>query len=127
MKPCRHGLATIYADMPDTVEVMHDRTSEQLADFLSARQGYFDAIWIARTHNLDRIKPMLERITAGGGQPARIVLDTEAIAALREAEHAALTDAGSFDVDAAIKREFANAHVCQRIIAVNFAGSAEAA
>ena len=70
MKPCRHGLATIYADMPDTVEVMHDRTSEQLADFLSARQGYYDAIWIARTHNLDRIKPMLERITAGGGQPA---------------------------------------------------------
>jgi GT2 family glycosyltransferase len=118
MKPCRHGLATIYADMPDTVEVMHDRTSDQLADFLSARQGYFDAIWIARTHNLDRIKPMLERITSGGGQPARIVLDTEAIAALREAEHAALTDAGPFDVDAAIKREFANAHVCQRIIAV---------
>jgi hypothetical protein len=101
-----------------TVEVMHDRTGEQLADFLSARQGYFDAIWIARTHNLDRVKPMLERIAAGSSRPVRIVLDTEAIAALREAEHAALTDVVSFDVDAAIKREFANAHVCQRIIAV---------
>ncbi len=64
---------------------------------------------------------------SGGGQPARIVLDTEAIAALREAEHAALTDAGSFDVDAAIKREFANAHVCQTHYRGHSAGGAEAA
>jgi O-antigen biosynthesis protein len=116
---CRFGLATIYGDMPDTVEVMHDRTHENLAAFLAARQGYYDAIWIARTHNLDRIRTILERITAGSGKLPRIVLDTEAVAALREAEHAALTDVTPFDVDTAIMREFANAHFCQCIIAVN--------
>src|SRR5271166_844990 len=119
INPCCFGLATIYAEMPDTVEVMHDRAHEELANFLTARQGYYDAIWIARTHNLDRVKPMLERIIAGGGKPPRIVLDTEAIAALRDAERAALTDAVVFDTDAAIMREFANAHLCRRIIAVN--------
>ena len=118
MNDCRFGLATIYADMPDTVEVMHDRTHEDLAAFLAARQGYYDAVWVARTHNLDRVKPVLERIT-GGGKPPRIVLDTEAIAAIREAEHAALTAVTPFDVDAAIMQEFVNAHFCQHIIAVN--------
>jgi O-antigen biosynthesis protein len=119
IKACRLSLAAIYADMPDTVEVMHDRTREELEGFLTVRKGYYDAIWITRTHNLDRVKAMLERITAGTGKPPRIVLDTEAIAALREAEHAALIDAPPFDVDAAIMQEFANAHFCQRIIAVN--------
>jgi GT2 family glycosyltransferase len=119
INPCRLGLASIYADMPDTVEVMHDRTREDLAEFLVARQGYYDAIWIARTHNLDRVKPMLERMTLGTGRPPRIVLDTEAIAAMREAERAALSAVVPFDVDAAIMREFANAHFCQSIIAVN--------
>ena len=115
----RFGLASIYADMPDTVEVMHDRDSPGLAEFLAARQGYYDAIWIARTHNLDRVKPMLERTAGGTGRPPRIVLDTEAIASLREAERAALSGEAPFDVDAAIMREFANAHFCQNIVAVN--------
>jgi glycosyltransferase involved in cell wall biosynthesis/GT2 family glycosyltransferase len=119
INPCSFGLATIYADMPDTVEVMHDRSFSELADFLAARQGYYDVIWIARTHNLNRIAPMLERVTPGIGKPSHIVLDTEAIATLREAEHAALTDLVAFDVDAAILREFVSAHLCQRIVAVN--------
>ena len=58
---CPLGVAAIYADMPDTVEVMHDRTIETFAAFLAARQGYYDVIWIARTHNLDRAQPLLER------------------------------------------------------------------
>ncbi len=115
--PCEFGLATIYADMPDTIEVMHDRTLEDLADFLVARQGYYDAIWIARTHNLDRVKPVLERIIAGG-KPPHVVLDTEAIVTLRDAERAALAGTVSFDVDAGLAREFANAHLCQRLVAV---------
>jgi glycosyltransferase involved in cell wall biosynthesis len=118
MNDCRFGVATIFADMPDMVEVMHDRTHEDLAAFLAARQSYYDVIWVARTHNLDRVKPILERIT-GGGKPPRIVLDTEAVAALREAEHATLIGTTPIDVDTAIMGEFANAHFCQRIIAVN--------
>jgi O-antigen biosynthesis protein len=119
INPCRFGVASIYADMPDTVEVMHDRTWEELGAFLAVRQGYYDAIWIARTHNLDRVKPMLERMATGSGEPPRVVLDTEAIASLRDAQQAALTGVPSVDVDAAIRREFANAGFCQSIIAVN--------
>ena len=105
--------------MPDTVEVMHDRSLTELAAFLEERQGYYDLIWIARTHNLDRILPRLERITPGTGKPPRVVLDTEAIAALREAERRRLPGRTPFDLDAAILKEFANAHLCQNITAVN--------
>jgi glycosyltransferase involved in cell wall biosynthesis len=115
----RSGLASVYVDMPDTAEVMHDRQFDDLADFLTARQGYYDAIWIARTHNLDRIKPLLERATTGTGRPPRIVLDTEAIASQRDAGRAVLSGEASFDVDAAILGEFANAVFCQSIVAVN--------
>lgn len=112
-------IAAIYADMPDTVEVMHDRTLADLDALFDARPGYYDLIWVARTHNLDRILPRLTRSTAGAGRPPRVVLDTEAIAALREAERRRVSGgAGDFDLEAAILREFANAHFCQNIVAV---------
>jgi GT2 family glycosyltransferase/glycosyltransferase involved in cell wall biosynthesis len=119
INPCRFSLAIIYGAVPDTVEVMHDRTGEDLAEFLIARRGYYDAIWIARTHNLDRVKQMIEHMTLGTDRPPRIVLDTEAISTMREAERAALSHQAPFDVDAAIMQEFANAHFCQSIIAVS--------
>jgi GT2 family glycosyltransferase len=114
IKPCPFGVAAIYADMPDAVEVMHDRTLQDLANFLSARRDYYDTIWIARTHNLRHVSPLLDR----AGRAPRVVLDTEAIASLREAGRAALTDR-PVDVDAAIRQEFANAHLCQCIVAVS--------
>ena len=97
---------------------MHDRSIDGLRDFLLQRQGYYDAIWIARTHNLDRVRPILERVLPDDGPP-RIVLDTEAIAAVRQAEKAALAGEAAVDLDAAIRREFANADICQQIVAVN--------
>ncbi|HEY1931439.1 MAG TPA: glycosyltransferase [Acetobacteraceae bacterium] len=115
----RFDIAEIFADMPDTVEVIHDRTIAELPDFLARRKDYYDTVWIARTHNLDRVGPILQR--SGGDSGAdrpRVVLDSEAVAALREAGQAALTGE-TFDVDAAIQREFANAHSCQNIIAVS--------
>jgi GT2 family glycosyltransferase/glycosyltransferase involved in cell wall biosynthesis len=114
MKPCNAGVAGVYADMPDTAEVMHDRSAADLANFLSARRGYYDTIWIARTHNLERVAPLLDR-----AKPRRVVLDTEAIATLREADRAALTGAPRFDIAAAMRREFANAHLCASIVAVS--------
>ena len=119
ISPSHFGLAVIYGDVPDTVEVMYDRTVENLPEFLFARQNYYDAVWIARTHNLDRVKPMVERMTLDTGRPPRIVLDAEAISAMREAERAALFYKAPFDVNSAIMQEFANAHFCHSIIAVN--------
>jgi GT2 family glycosyltransferase len=133
-----HGfdLAAVYADIPDTVEVMHDRTLADLPAFLASRPGYYDVVWIARTHNLDRTRAVLETLDP----PPRIVLDTEAIAALRTATQIELPSQGGdgqggdcqggdfqggdfqrgdFDTDAAIRREFANAPFCERIVAVS--------
>ncbi len=119
--PSRFDLAAVYADMPDTVEVMHDRGIDGLRDFLQQRQGYYDAVWIARTHNLDRVVPILQRAFPDDGVRPRIVLDTEAIAALRQAEKAALAGEAPIDLGAAVRREFANAGLCQKIVAVNSA------
>jgi GT2 family glycosyltransferase len=113
------GLADVYADMPDTAEVIHDGEFATLAEFLTARRGYYDAIWIARTHNLDRVKPLLERMAGVTRRLPRIVLDTEAITSLRDAARTTLTGEKPVDVDTAITREFANATICQNIIAVN--------
>jgi hypothetical protein len=113
-------LAAVYADLPDTVEVMHDRSLAGLGSFLASRRGSFDTIWIARTHNLDRVKPILERggVDVLGG--VRVVLDTEAIAATRDSLRRTLQGrAEPFDQSAAIGQELANAYFCQSIVAVN--------
>jgi len=119
MNLTRFGLATIHADMPDVVEVMHDRSSETLATFLAERPDYYDVIWIARTHNLDRVGPLLERLVTDSNKPPQIVLDTEAITALRDAQYSMLSGDPSFDVDTALLREFANLHLSQNVVAVN--------
>ena len=115
---CRFGLASVYADMPDTVEVMHDRNLARLEEFLVNRRGIYDAIWIARTHNLDRVRSALEKVLAGNAAPPAIVLDTEAISTARDAARAAL-DGQPFDLTQAMRREFQNAHICRTIIAVS--------
>jgi glycosyltransferase involved in cell wall biosynthesis len=115
--PNRCELAAVYADMPETVEVMHDRALDGLRDFLQRRTGYYDTIWIARTHNLDRVQPILQRVLPQDGSAPRVVLDTEAIASLRQEGRAALTGA-AFDRDAALRREFANAALCRAVVAV---------
>ncbi len=109
--------AGIYADMPDTVEVMYDRSLEDLAGFLESRDGYYDTIWIARTHNLDRARPALAASLAGKGRVPRIILDTEAIGSLRDMARAELTGT-PFDLQAALAREFQSASFCQGVVAV---------
>jgi len=118
--PGGHNLAAVYADFPDTVEIMHDRALGGLEQFLKSRRGYYNTIWIARTHNLDRIKPILERggVDVLGG--VRLVLDTEAIAATREAHRREITGVTEpFDAQQAVETELQDAYFCQRIVAVN--------
>ena len=115
-----HNLASVYADFPDTVEVIHDRSLRDLEQFLKNRRGYYNTIWIARTHNLDLVKPILEKggVDVLGG--VRVVLDTEAIGATREAQRLALLGLPApFDVGQAVQQELRNAYFCQNIVAVN--------
>jgi GT2 family glycosyltransferase len=112
-----YDIMSIYADFPDHVEILHDRDAEGLAQLLEARAGYYDCIWISRTHNLNRILPIL---LAAGIDPERtkLVLDTEAIATFRDAGRAKLA-AEPFDFEANLRAEFANAGCCRQIITVS--------
>ncbi|MGH7212906.1 MAG: glycosyltransferase, partial [Acetobacteraceae bacterium] len=124
LHPARIDPAAIYADMGETVEVMHERGLDELEAFLKARRGYDDTIWIARTHNLDRVKPILERGGTDVVGGVRIVLDTEAIAAVREAGRREVMGEPPLDVDAAMAEEFAAAWFCQAVVAVSEAEAA---
>ncbi len=118
LKPCPAPVSHIYADLPGTVEVMHDRTLDQLAAFLAERVGYYDAIWAARAHNLDSVIAMLGTLMSGSPSKPRLILDTEAVAALRLQARRAV-EGQRFDVETALLAEFANASHCDRIVAVS--------
>ena len=109
----------IYRDMPETAEVLHERGMEALAAFIEARAGYYDVVWIGRTHNLERLLPVLG--DSAQALPAHgFVLDTEAIAAPRTAEqNRVLGRPDAETLDAALRRELACAYFCQKIVAVN--------
>ncbi len=109
-----YDVMSLFGDLPEGVEVLHDRDFTGMAEFLAERRNFYDLVWVARTHNFTRIAALLRK---GGLDPARVpvVLDTEAVAGNREA---ALRGEG-FDLGAALRAEFAGTEVCRRILAVN--------
>jgi glycosyltransferase involved in cell wall biosynthesis len=113
------NLARIHADIPDSVELMHDLSIEDLAKFLGSRPGYYDVFWVARTHNLNGVRSVLEPTIVGTGRPPMVVLDTEAVGATRDAMRAEILGEPAVDLDAAILREMARADLCQSIIVVS--------
>lgn len=115
---CTHDPARVFGDMADTAEVMHDRDAHHFGEFAAARAGYYDAIWIARTHNLDRIRHDLSKLVSDEVVRPLVILDTEALAPLRQAERIRL-QGGQFDVAAAMRSAFVNADVCDAVLAVN--------
>ena len=115
---CPFDVAGVYADMPDSVEVMHDRSLEQFRDFLARRLDYYDIVWVARTHNLADGEGGAGHVYADPARIPPVVLDTEAIAALRDAEQAAL-EGSAFDLDTAIRMELRDGSFCRSIVAVN--------
>ncbi|HQT67497.1 MAG TPA: glycosyltransferase [Acetobacteraceae bacterium] len=114
----RHDIMSLFGDLPDNVEVLYDRTIMTLPALLAERPHYYDVIWISRTHNLDRT---LEIFTAANIDPrsTAFILDTEAVVAGRQAHAAKLAGQDDFDIYAALRDEFRNAHVCRHVTAVN--------
>ncbi len=107
----------VFSELPEIVEVLHDRDIGQLGEFLASRPGHYDLIWISRTHNLGRILPLC---LSEGIDPARIpfVLDTEAIVTLRKAAQARLSGE-DFDFAQHLQSELENARICRHCTAVN--------
>ncbi len=112
------NILDIYGDFPDSVELIHDRELPDLQQFLEQRASCFDVLWIARTHNAERLQNILAD-SAPHLAGARIILDTEAIAAVRDAGRAAITGAAPEPLPAAVDKELASAGLAQTIIAVN--------
>ena len=81
--PPRSAPVARYRNFPDRAEVIWDRGLGDLAAFLHARAGYYDIIWIGRTHNADRLKPIFA-VCSAALAGCRVVLDTEAVTALRQ-------------------------------------------
>lgn len=116
----RHDLMSQFGDLPETVEVLHDRSILTLPDLLAERPAFYDAIWVSRTHNLQRTLPIFE---AAGIDPADtpFILDTEAVEAARDAAAAALNGETGFDLAGALEAEFEPARICRHVTAVNAA------
>ena len=117
LNPTRVALPRIAAGLPDGVETLHDRTLEDLPDLLASRPGFYDVVWISRAHNLAKALPALAEPCADPDR-VRVVLDTEAVFALRDAAKAALADT-AFDLAHALAAEFAPAWFCRHVLAVN--------
>ncbi len=117
--PATTSLLETLGDFPETVEVLYDRGQEQLPQFIAERSGYYDIVWIGRTHNLERLLPVLA--DASSALPDHsVVLDTEAIAAPRLVEQArVLGRTLEHDLETMLRKELACAYFCQKIIAVN--------
>ncbi len=106
-------------DFPETVEVLYDRGMEQLRDFIEERSGYYDIVWIGRTHNLERLLPILSDSSSSLPEHG-LVLDTEAISAPRTAERARVLGLElEDDFETMLREELACAYFCQKIVAVN--------
>ena len=120
---CRFDPAAVHADIPDRVEVMYRSSIGQFPDFMAQRLEYFHAIWVARTHNLAVVRNVLARAAGADGARPPIILDTEAVAATREALRAAI-EGRDFDLNEALDRELAGAEECRTIVATTEAEAA---
>lgn len=113
----------LYRDFPEEVELVWDQDVASLPAFLEERAGYYDLLWVGRTHNMAQLLPVLNE--ASRFLPhCGAVLDTEVVAAPRtllEAEFMGQeVDAGTEQktLDELLVEELQSAHYCQQIVAV---------
>ncbi|MBV8457303.1 MAG: hypothetical protein JO122_11885, partial [Acetobacteraceae bacterium] len=118
LAPPRAGPATIACEIPDDVELAETCGLSELPGVLARRAHRFEIVWIARTHNLDAVRPALEKSFARLPRKPLVILDTEAIASTRNAVRALLFKQ-PFNAGAEVRQEFRNAAFCERVVAVS--------
>jgi len=111
------------AGFDERVELLWDHTVNDAPRVFAERELLYDAVWVCRAHNLHRLASVL-----GGDwgplRTARVVLDTEALAANREAAQALLEDRAP-DPDQSLAIELGLASVAATVVAVNAAEAAQ--
>lgn len=121
----------LYRDFPEEVELAFDQDMSTLPAFLEERAGYYDLLWVGRTHNMARLLPLLNeasRFLLHCGS----VLDTEVVAAPRallQQDVTGLMADGTAakvltpaerekELDRLLADELQSAHYCRQIVAV---------
>lgn len=122
MNGAPYDAMSLYGELPETVEVLADRDFAALPALLRDRQGLYNVIWVARTHNFARVLPVLAEAKIDF-KNVKLVLDTEAVTSPREALLARLKGA-VFDAKAALAEECAVARKAHAVLAVNAAEAA---
>jgi GT2 family glycosyltransferase len=107
----QYDVMSLLGDFPDTVEILYDRDFVGLPAFLAERADVYDAVWIARTHNVRRVMPFLR----AAGIVAPVIVDTEAVVACREV----LQSGAEFDFQMALAAEFSGVEAAQAVLAVS--------
>jgi GT2 family glycosyltransferase len=122
MNGAPYDVMSLYGELPETVEILADRDFAALPALLRERQGVYDVIWVARTHNFARVLPVLREMLLDLSR-IKLILDTEAVTSPREALRARL-EGVAFDVKAALAEECAIARQANAVLAVNAAEAA---
>jgi O-antigen biosynthesis protein len=103
-------LSVVRAELPDTVEVMHDLTAADFAAFIASRRDCYDLIWVARTHNLDQIHETLADLAGDDPESADAddprSPDTDDQALPDDLIRSSLRLAETFDLEAALREGF---------------------
>jgi GT2 family glycosyltransferase/cytochrome c-type biogenesis protein CcmH/NrfG len=109
----------IYADIPREVEVATGYGLPGLEEFLKARKGYYDLVFVSRPHNMSQINYLLSRENLLAG--TKIIYDAEALYCLREFEQKKLLgiQLNSEDLQRAIDEEIELAKHSDAIVSVS--------
>jgi GT2 family glycosyltransferase len=107
----------IRAAFPPAMEVALGLGEAGLAQFLRARDGYYDAILVSRPHNMQRFLAARGETHRG----ARLIYDAEAIFAARESARMALAGerVSMLRRQAMIQAEMKLAHAAQTVVTVS--------
>lgn len=116
--------ATVFEDIPRTIEVMLGMGPLGLEAFLKQRQGYYDAVIVSRPHNMEMLTPILKQhpdLFSG----MKVIYDAEAVFAVREAGRKELLH-GAMDAqerDTMLATEIALARQADVVVTVSRAES----
>lgn len=118
--PRAASYADLAADFPDDVEVMTRSDLSTLDQFIEERAGYYDLVWIGRTHNLVRLLPVLAEHSRHLPVES-VILDTEVIAAPRTIEKARFHPPAKklAPLDEMVASELESAQYCQHVVVVS--------
>lgn len=117
--PVQEESFLLYREFPETVELACEQDMSTLGHFLEERAGYYDLLWIGRTHNMTRLLPILSEASRFLFRCGS-VLDTEVVAAPRTLLQEKIVDGKEprESLDTLLKEELQSAHYCQQVVAV---------